>query len=205
MYNKVGIVDYGAGNIKSLVNTFGHLNIKVVLVKNKSDFNEITYLVLPGVGAFCFCMEKLKKTQLIPEILNWINKKKPTLGICVGMQMLFQKSEELGNHDGLGILQGKVTDLKINNSSVRVPHVGWNSVKFEEDFNLFKKNDSEDFYFDHSYSFENPNNNYKLANCIHGKKFSAAVKNNNLVGVQFHPEKSQDAGIKFLKSFLDKI
>ena len=91
MYNKVGIVDYGAGNIKSLVNTFGHLNIKVVLVKNKSDFNEITYLVLPGVGAFCFCMEKLKKTQLVPEILNWINKKKTNTRYLCGHANVISK------------------------------------------------------------------------------------------------------------------
>ena len=176
------------------------------MIKDKFGFNGIDYFVLPGVGAFGNCIEKLEKSTLIPFILNWIKKENPTLGICLGMQILFQSSEELGNHNGLGILEGKISSLKINNSNnnIRVPHVGWNKIKFEEDFNLFKKNEEADFYFAHSYCFENHKNNYNLASCLHGKRFSAAIKNNNLIGVQFHPEKSQTSGIKFLKSFLNK-
>ena len=204
MNNKVGIIKYGIGNIKSLANTFEHLNAEVIEINKEIDFNNVDYLVLPGVGAFGYCMEKLNKSKLIPNILKWINNEKPLLGICVGMQMLFKSSDEQGHHDGLGVLDGKITDLRVDNSEVRVPHVGWNKVTFEDNFNLYKKNEAEDFYFTHSHSFENPENKYRLANCTHGKKFCAAIKNKNIIGVQFHPEKSQDTGIKFLKSFLDE-
>ena len=204
MSNKVGIIEYGAGNIKSLANTFQHINVEVILINKELDFNKVNYLVLPGVGAFGYCMEKLNKSKLIPNIIKWINNEKPLLGICVGMQMLFKSSEEQGHHDGLGLLDGKITDLRVENPEVKVPHVGWNKVTFQNNFNLFKKNETEDFYFAHSYSFENLENNYELAHCTHGKKFCAIIKNKNIIGVQFHPEKSQHAGIKFLKSFLDE-
>ena len=167
MYNKVGIVDYGAGNIKSLVNTLGHLNIKVVLVKNKSDFNEIAYLVLPGVGAFGFCMEKLKKTQLIPEILNWINKKKPTLGICVGMQVLAEFGYENGFFNGLGWIKGEVK--KHDSIGLTLPHIGWNNCEISKDDKIFNGlQDIRDFYFLHSYVFFLKEQNYVLAETTYG-------------------------------------
>ncbi|MDC3062647.1 imidazole glycerol phosphate synthase subunit HisH [Candidatus Pelagibacter sp.] len=202
MNKSIGIIEYGVGNLKSLENTFRHINNQVIRVKEDDDFDKIDYLVLPGVGAFSNCMEKLNSSKLIPQIYNWVNKSKPLLGICVGMQMLFDSSEEFGEKKGLGIIKGKITKLNIIHSELKIPHLGWNKVTFHKKFNLFQEDTSGDFYFAHSYSFKEPENEHIIASCSHSEKFGAVVKKENTVGVQFHPEKSQDLGIKFLKSFL---
>ena len=199
----IGIIEYGVGNIKSLENTFSHLSVKVIVVKEEIDFKKIDYLILPGVGAFGNCMKKLNNSKLIPNIYNWVDNNKPLLGICVGMQMLFESSEEFGENKGLGIMNGKITKLNVENSGLRIPHIGWNKVTFHKKLGLFKKHENGDFYFANSYSFKDPEDKYTIATSFHNEKFSTIVKKENIFGVQFHPEKSQDLGIKFLKSFLN--
>lgn len=199
----VGLVDYQAGNIQSIANAFDHLGARTVRVHSDADLDNLTHLLLPGVGAFGYCVERLRASGLMPALEDWLFKrKKPLLGICVGMQMLADSSDELGMQEGLGWIGGQVRRLQSDDAAIRVPHVGWNTVQFDEDFGEYRKGDGADFYFDHSYAYGAPTQGQLLATCTHGKTFSAVIRRDNLVAAQFHPEKSQSAGMRFLRSFL---
>jgi len=140
---------------------------------------------------------------MLPMLEEWtFTMQKPILGICVGMQLLADSSDEMGLHSGLGWIGGQVQKLHSNNPSIRIPHVGWNTVYFEQDFGEHSKNTSRDFYFDHSHAYYLPNQDLVLATAKHGQEFCAAIQRDNIVAVQFHPEKSQASGLKFLQSFL---
>ena len=200
---KVGLIDYGAGNIQSLSNAIEHVGAQVQLVRGTNDIDGMTHLVLPGVGAFGFCAERLRATEIVPAIEEWVfTQRRPILGICVGMQLLADSSEELGPHAGLGWIGGTVNRLQSEDTEIRIPHVGWNTVYFEDDFGVFQQGCESDFYFDHSFAYHSPREGQTLATCTHGQSFSAAVRRENIVGVQFHPEKSQTSGLRFLSSFL---
>ncbi len=199
----VGLIDYRAGNIRSIVTAFEHLGAKTQVIQSGVDTTKLTHLVLPGVGAFNFCLEQLKISGMLPMIEEWtFVMQKPILGICVGMQLLANSSDEMGFHSGLGWMGGKVQKLYSSDLSIRIPHVGWNTVFFEQDFDGYKKNTHGDFYFDHSHAYHSPTKDQVLATVNHGQTFCAAIRRENLVAVQFHPEKSQASGIKFLQSFL---
>lgn len=201
--NRVGLIDYGAGNIQSLRNALEHVGGTVSLLHDGDSLKELSHLVLPGVGAFGYCMDRLKGSGMLPVIEEWaINQRRPILGICVGMQMLADSSLEQGRHEGLGWIGGTVTKLVGSDPDVRIPHVGWNNVHFEEAFGECATTTTDDFYFDHSYAYRAPVKGRMLASCAHGETFCAAVRRDNIVGVQFHPEKSQSAGMRFLRSFL---
>ncbi|MCA2882672.1 MAG: imidazole glycerol phosphate synthase subunit HisH [Microcystis sp. M046S1] len=202
MFN-VGLIDYHAGNIRSIVTAFEHLGAKTQVVQKYIDTSQLTHLVLPGVGAFNFCFERLKVSGMLTMIEEWtfVNRK-PILGICVGMQLLAESSDEMGIHSGLGWMEGKVQKLHSNDPSIRIPHVGWNTVAFHQDFGEYPRNTQRDFYFDHSHAYYSSNKDQVLATANHGQTFCAAIRQENLVAVQFHPEKSQASGIKFLQSFL---
>lgn len=200
---RVGIVDYQAGNVRSIENAFEHLGARVVHVRADSDVAGLTHMLLPGVGAFGYCAERLEMSGLVPALRKWaIEDRRPMLGICVGMQLLADTGEELGSHAGLGWIGGTVRQLQSSPPAVRVPHVGWNEVTFEEPFGSFAAGDSADFYFDHSYAFHDPVHGTTLGSCEHGIRFSAIVRRGNLIAAQFHPEKSQEDGLRFLRSFL---
>jgi imidazole glycerol-phosphate synthase subunit HisH len=200
----VGILDYRSGNIRSVVNAVESVGSLAHLVRNCDDFRGCSHLILPGVGAFGFCAQRLRASGMLQALEEWaLARGRPLLGICVGMQLLADYSEELGRHDGLGWIGGSVTRLqRAAESSIRIPHVGWNEVVFRESFGQFAAGAVDDFYFDHSFAYQSPVRGKELAICSHGREFSAIVSRDNIVAVQFHPEKSQAAGVRFLKSFL---
>jgi len=192
----IGIVQYGAGNIFSLTSALNRLGISYGMIEMPEDFELYDRYIIPGVGHAGAAMNKLQQTGLVPDIQNL---KKPTLGICVGMQLLTSHSEE-GDADLLNIIPVKT--LKFNDSiDYKVPHTGWNRVHAEPDNPLFKDIPSgTHFYFVHSYYIEY-NNQYTLASTDYSLKFSASIWRDNFYGVQFHPEKSGTYGETLLTNF----
>ena len=208
----VGIIDYGSGNIRSVFKSFEKAasllssEIQIKIIKNANELKKIEKIVLPGVGAFADCMEGLKKRPGLIEMLNLkvLKENKPFLGICVGMQLLANSSSEYGHTEGLSWLEGKVDNIKAVTKEIKIPHMGWNSLIFYQNsplLNNIKK--GEDFYFVHSYQFDVKENNFVLATTNYGTDITAIVLKNNILGTQFHPEKSQKAGIQFIKNFLE--
>ena len=198
----VGIVDYHAGNIQSIENAFFHLDAEVIRVVSEEQLLNCTHVVLPGVGAFGFCSDKLKLSGLIAHLENWaFVEHRPLLGICVGMQLMSDASDESAGVGGLGWLGGNVRRI-FPKVGVRVPHVGWNTVHFERTYGDFLEGDSEDFYFDHSFAYHQPAHGETIGYCQHGSSFSAIIQHENIIATQFHPEKSQQAGLKFLTNFM---
>ena len=202
----ITIIDYGIGNTHSVFNALKYLGYsKIKISHNIQDINDSDALILPGVGAFETCINNLKIRGLIP-ILNEevLIKKKPILGICVGMQLLATSSEENGLHNGLNWIDGTVKKLVIP-SNLSVPHVGWNNVRLNYKNPLFfNNNENTNFYFDHSYHFECSKENI-VGVCDYGIEVTSAVQKNNIYGVQFHPEKSQTSGLKLFRGFLNSI
>ena len=206
---KITIIDYGSGNVLSAQKSFvkianeNNITSKVIISNNVNEIKDSTHIVLPGQGAFSTCMTGLKNIKgLIDELYNHaINKKKPFLGICVGMQMLANDSEEKGLHQGLGWIEGKIK--KLPEKDLKMPHMGWNIVKpITNNNNLIEK--SEDYYFVHSYYFECEQKENILAETQYGIKFSSIVAKENIYGVQFHPEKSSSQGLNLVKKFMSK-
>lgn len=201
----VAIIDYGMGNVRSVAKAFEMLGAEVLITDKKNDLQKADLLVLPGVGAFGEGMANLKKRGLI-EILNQevLKKEKPILGICLGMQLLAKSSEEFGKHRGLGWLDAEVKKFDAKKIKMKIPHVGWNDVRMETDCPLFKgvRQDAA-FYFVHSYYMVCKTKDCVAAVCNYGMNFTAAVWKENIFATQFHPEKSQNFGLKILKNFLE--
>ena len=205
---KITIVDYGSGNVLSAQKSFikiakdNNIEIDVLISKKLNDVKNSTHIVLPGQGAFSTCMNGLKKTDgLIDELSEFaLIKKKPFLGICVGMQMLAKMSEENGDHEGLGWIDGQIKLLPGDN--LKLPHMGWNLViPANSKYNnlISTKND---YYFVHSYYFECADKDNILAETKYGTNFASIVGKENIYGVQFHPEKSSSQGLNLLKEFI---
>lgn len=203
---KVGIIDYDAGNLRSIQNSFSKLGYESQLIKNPSDLDKFKYLVLPGVGSFGYCVENLKKKKFFQKLKNTIiNKKKPTLCICIGMQMLGFNSEESKNIDGLKVFDFQVKKIK-KKINTKLPHVGWNGVKMTRNSPFFKKNKYYDFYFDHSYAVTNTNEKFtSIGKCFHNENIICYIEKKNIIACQFHPEKSQENGLKLIKHFMRKF
>ncbi len=192
----IGIVNYGAGNIFSLTAALDRLNLSYGMINAEAEFDLYDKIIIPGVGHAGTAMQKLVDTGLVPKIKSLT---KPVLGICVGMQLITESSEE-GNSNLLGIIPVHTLRFK-EAESKKVPHMGWNQVSPQTENSLFKglSNDSY-FYFVHSYFIEF-NSNFTIAFCNYGIKFAAAIQKDNFYGVQFHPEKSGEAGEILLKNF----
>ena len=209
---RVGIIDYGSGNIRSVFKSFEKAsllldkNIQIVIIDNVEELKKADKVVLPGVGAFADCMQGLNNINGLVELLNKmvIEDSKAFMGICVGMQLLANFSNEYGYTEGLSWIDGEVTSIEKVEEEMKVPHMGWNSIEFDQKHSLFRgiKQD-EDFYFVHSYKFNVKNNKFVLAKTHYGGDITAVVLKDNIMGTQFHPEKSQDAGIQFIKNFLE--
>ena len=200
------IVDYGVGNTNSVLNAIKYLGYNKVTISDRKDIIEkADAIILPGVGAFEEAINNLKERKL-DILLNEevLVKKKPILGICVGMQLMATLSKENGIHKGLNWIEGEVKNLQLP-KKYAVPHVGWNDVKVKKSEPLFDRNqESSHFYFDHSYYFDcDPK--YLVAYCDYHIKVAAAIQKDNIFGVQFHPEKSQTNGLKLFRDFFNSI
>jgi imidazole glycerol-phosphate synthase subunit HisH len=203
---RIVIVDYDVGNIFSVTNAIRALGYKKIMVSaDESAIMQAHALILPGVGAFAECMHNLQQRHLDRILHNAVMvEKKPLLGICVGMQMLCESSEEKGLHQGLGWIPGHIVRLKPPDNLV-VPHVGWNTVRHNHSPALFARTPTApSYYFDHSYHYQGPEQ-FIAAQCDYGMPVSAAICHNNIYGVQFHPEKSHNNGLRLFRSFFNQV
>ncbi len=196
----VAIIDYGAGNLFSVKNALDFLGIANIITKNPSEIRSADKIILPGVGAFPSAMKKLTESGLIETIKNEAQIK-PFLGICLGMQMLFDEAYEFERAEGLGLISGKIDKIVAEN--LVIPHMGWNELKIMNACEILHNiSEGEYVYFVHSYQAYCEDKNIG-AYCEYGQKIPAVVFNKNVFGCQFHPEKSGETGLKILKNFAD--
>lgn len=197
------VIDYKTGNIGSLLNMLKKIGVKSTVSSDISVIKEAEKLILPGVGAFDAGMENLNNSGILPLIIEKVLKEKtPILGICLGMQLFSRKSQE-GKLKGLGLIEAETIKFKFEESNnLRIPHMGWNTIKPQKKDSLFNGFDNETrFYFVHSYHLKCENEENVLATTNYGYDFSSIVRKENIIGVQFHPEKSHKYGMKILQNF----
>ena len=196
----IAIVDYGMGNLRSVTNAFRRLGGNVVITRKKSVIKESKAIVLPGVGAFGKCIENLKRFDIFDLLKDLIMNDKRYLGICLGMQVLFESSEEAPGVQGMSVIKGDVPRFE---PYVKVPHMGWNSVEAQKKVSVLKgTNEGEHFYFVHSY-YCRPAEDVIATKTAYGIDFASSVQRGNLFACQFHPEKSQRAGLRLVQNFID--
>ena len=202
--NKVVVINYEMGNTGSVVRSLERCGANAVLSNSQSDFETATHIVLPGVGAFEKGIKNINELGIRSVLEERVLVKKiPFLGICLGMHLLAEESLENGINEGLGWIEGSVVSLKKNMENERIPHIGWNEVKFNHQDSLFEEiEDGSDFYFVHSYHFKCKNSSNIISKTPYCGEFTSAIKKDNIYGVQFHPEKSQIIGKKLLNNFL---
>ena len=194
----IAIMDYGMGNLRSVQKAFEYLGEQAVITDDPAMVAGGSHVVLPGVGAFEEAMDRLRRSGLDRAVLDAVHAGKPVLGICLGMQMMFEHSEENGFFDGLGLFPGTVTRLE--NHGLKIPHMGWNTLTTRE-CPLFDKGEDPCVYFVHSYCMADVSEKWTAATCEYGQVFTAAVCLGNVMATQFHPEKSGTAGLKMLRRF----
>lgn len=205
---KIVIIDYGVGNVRSMINAFKKIGVNPILSNNEDEILSADGVILPGVGAFAHGMENLNRYNLVNIIKQYTDTNKPFMGICLGMQMLLDESEEFTNTKGLGLISGKVIKLPTQNSSYeKLPHVSWNEIKEQninwDDTILDKVGQQSDMYFVHSFVVSPKNHNEILSTTEYSDyKFCSAVKKGNIYGCQFHPEKSGEIGLKIIANFI---
>lgn len=195
----IAILDYGMGNLRSVTNAFRHLGADMVITRDEARIREAHALVLPGVGAFGKCVENLKKLGLFDLLKEQIAEGKPYLGICLGMQILLESSEETPGIDGLGVIKGRVVRFR---GAMKIPHMGWNSVEIVRPSGIFDTIPSGSyFYFVHSYF---PETQEPVAATVtdYGVRFTSSLQKENIFACQFHPEKSQAVGLRLLRNFV---
>lgn len=202
----IAIVDYGVGNLYSVEKAFAKFSDDVVLTQSAEVIDKADKVVLPGVGAFGDCMKNFRASGLMDAVMRAVDGKKPVMGICVGLQIMFEGSEESPDVKGLGIFKGTVR--KINAPGLKIPHMGWNSLEIKEnsaaDIDLFKDIRKNPYvYFVHSYHAVPEDKSVILATSVYGEEITAAVGRNNVIATQFHPEKSGDIGLAIIKNFVE--
>lgn len=202
----IAIIDYDMGNLRSVAKAFEKIGAGVQVTRDPGTILGASHVVLPGVGAFKDCMKNLEEYGLIDAILKSIKSGKPFLGICLGLQLLFDESTEFGLHRGLGVIKGKVlrfpAGMSADGTELKVPHMGWNEVKKEKESPLLHGvADEEYFYFVHSYYAVPDDPSAILTTTEYGVEFTSSVAADNVLACQFHPEKSQGAGLRVLKNF----
>jgi glutamine amidotransferase len=211
----IAIIDYGVGNLFSLGSSLEHLNIETIITKNPKEISASDKIILPGVGAFEDAMDKLKETGLVDLLMDQVAEGKPLLGICLGMQLLFEESHEYGCHKGLGLIKGTIASIQEdligkngNELGLKVPHIGWNKLIInpgsEKDpiFKYFE--DGGYVYYVHSFYGRDCGEN-TIASSNYDLDISGIVRNKNVYGMQFHPEKSGEAGLGLLKAWASPI
>ena len=202
----IGIIDYGMGNLFSVHNAVQKLGYDVLISSDPVKLEQCQKLILPGVGAFGDMMKNIKESQLDAFIENWVRKeKKPLLGICLGMQSFFESSEENGMHEGFGFLKGQIVFMK--DQKVRVPQIGWNDLIKENEHPIFSKLSAHPYvYYVHSYYASNMDSDDLIGYCDYGTmKIPGLVMHENVMGCQFHPEKSGEDGLKILQYYLEEF
>ena len=202
---KLAIIDYGAGNLRSVVKAFNFIEEDCVVTADPETIRSCSGIVLPGVGAFREAINKLEEKGLCDILKKEAENGKALFGICLGMQMLFEKSYEFGETDGLGFIKGTVEKIDTAGQDLKIPHIGWNTLEFNKKSNIF--NDIEDgsyVYFVHSFSARTDSKNVS-AYTDYGSKVVASAEHKNVCGTQFHPEKSGEVGLKILKNFCNTV
>lgn len=202
------IIDYGMGNLKSVKNALNHLGIENKISANPDEIRKADALILPGVGAFPDAMETIEKLKLDRVIKEEINKGKYLLGICLGMQLLFEKGFEGLERKGLGLLKGNIVKMKDDKkNNIKIPHIGWNNLKYNKEDELFNNIDEGKYvYYVHSYFAQEYNEDNLIAYSEYGEnKIPGVVRCKNVIGAQFHPEKSGTVGLNILKNFWELI
>lgn len=200
----IAIIDYGVGNLFSVKSSFKYIGYDAVVTGDKEIIEKCDKILLPGVGAFEDAIAKLRETGLDKVLCDQAKKGKKIMGICLGMQLLFENSYEFGVHKGLGLLKGSVVGMKGEiPSNLKIPHIGYNALIFKKNHPLFKYiKDGDYVYFVHSYYAENCNESL-LATTEYGKELTAVVGKDNVMGCQFHPEKSGEVGLNILRAFCE--
>lgn len=199
----IAIIDYDAGNMKNVEKAIRKLGYDVVLTRNENELFHAEKVILPGVGAFGDAMKNLRQYGMDEVIRSITEKGIPFLGICLGMQLLFEKSEEAQGVRGLGLLKGEIRKIP-NQEGIKVPHMGWNSLHLQNGGRLFKGMENDPYvYFVHSYYLKAEEEQIVKATTRYGVEIHASVEKENLFGCQFHPEKSSDTGMRILKNFVE--
>lgn len=201
---KIGILDYGMGNLPSVVNALDYLGVANKIVTHPDNFREITHLIIPGVGSFAQAMNNIQQRKFITPIKEWAKTQRPLLGICLGMQLLAEIGTEPYKVLGLGLIPGSVSIFA--NISLHIPHIGWNGVKYINEHPMLESvKKKADFYFVHSYHFNCTHKENIIGVTDYGYEFPSIISNKhgNVIGTQFHPEKSQKQGIKLLDNFIN--
>ena len=197
----IAIIDYGMGNLKSVEKAFNHIGCNTLITNSPEEIYKADRVILPGVGAYADAISCLKESGLDQVIKKVVRGNKPFLGICLGLQLLFDFSEENGGIEGLGILKGKIKKI---DTGLKIPHMGWNKLNFKSSNPLFKGlSDHAYVYFVHSYYLESQDKDIVIARTNYGKDIEIAVNKDNIFLTQFHPEKSGETGLKILKNFIN--
>ena len=198
----ITLIDAGTGNLRSVFKALEQLGASVQLTSEPGVVEHASKIVLPGVGAFGDFMSGLQQRRLVEPIIDAITRQVPTLGLCVGMQALYELGEELGNHPGLGLLPGKVVHFP-SFTDLKIPHTGWNQLHLKNQSPLMRGLQDGDYaYFNHSYYCAPSDDSFTIACTDYGIPFTSAIQRTNIFGVQFHPEKSQRVGLSILGNFL---
>lgn len=202
----IAIIDYDMGNLRSVSKAFERIGAEAVVTRDESVLERASHVVLPGVGAFRDCMRNLEDYGLVAPIMKAIEKGKPFLGICLGLQLLFEESSEFGLHRGLGVIKGKVvrfpSGMKEAGEELKVPHMGWNAIEKRKASSLLEGvPDGSYLYFVHSYYAVPDDGTVTLTSTAYGVTFTSSVEKDNVMACQFHPEKSQSVGLKILRNF----
>jgi len=202
----IAIIDYGMGNLRSVQKGFEKVGFAAKVTADPAELHKAEKLVLPGVGAFKDCMDNLRDGGFIEPIRRHVESGRPFLGICLGLQLLFSESEEFGRHQGLGIIPGKVVrfpgDMHVAGEELKVPHMGWNQIRLKPEVPLFRGiADGTSVYFVHSYYVIPDDPTVVAAVTDYGIEFCSAIRRDNVMATQFHPEKSQQVGLRILQNF----
>lgn len=201
----IAVLDYDAGNLKSVQNALEHIGQKAIITRDADEIMRAAGVILPGVGAFGSAMEKLKRYGLVDVIQKVVREQKPFLGICLGLQLMFESSDESPEAEGLSLLPGKILHIP-EEPGLKIPHIGWNSLKVSEKSRLLKNLPEQPYvYFVHSYYLAAENPEDVAATTEYGTLIHAAVEHGNVFACQFHPEKSGETGLQILKNFAEML